>query len=467
MNQMKISLKIFIFTYCIMILVTVCGGFFFIAYEYENGLKEAKEQARRYNETIYTYIATVQELLDSERAMYSQEQMIERMSGETGREIYVGSYEELKEVILEAEAEKLENNQWKCMIKEGADGKYIQVLSRFDEQYIINDYSIADLITRRNDSYTLYKQIIVIVSALISVVLYFFAKYITSPIMAVTNMADSLSKGDYSVRIEADYHNMKSYEVEKLGRTLNLMAERTENYIRLIQEEADKKEAFMGNFAHEMKTPMTSIIGYADMLRSFDLSPEKRWEYSNFIYKEGRRVEQLSLNLLELIVLGKEEYQLKRVSSYAFFEQVKEEIRFLGEKYKLQIHLKYTQEELWIEEALLMTAVLNVIDNACKASDAGGDVYVFGKSRKEDYVIIVADRGKGIPKEELSKITEPFYMVDKSRARKQGGAGLGLSLCKKIMEIHGGRLQIQSEPGQGTLVTLQINTKKEEQHDEQ
>ncbi len=172
------------------------------------------EIACRYNETIYTYIATVQELLDRERAMYSQEQMIERMSGETGREIYVGTYEEMEEVILEAEAEGLKDHEWKCLIKDGTEGKYIQVLSRFDKQYIVNHYSIADLIMRRNNSYALYKQIIFTVSVLVSIVLYFCVKYITSPIIAVTNMADCLSAGDYSVRIADDYRSMKSYEVQ-------------------------------------------------------------------------------------------------------------------------------------------------------------------------------------------------------------------------------------------------------------
>ncbi len=181
------------------------------------------------------------------------------------------------------------------------------------------------------------------------------------------------------------------------------------------------------------------------MLRSFDLVPEKRWEYSNFIYKEGRRIEQLSLRLLELIVLGKEEYELKKLPSQVFFEQLKEEVHaFPGGKYNLQIHIKYVQEELWIEKTLLMTAVLNVIDNACKASCPGGDVYVTGQIRTGDYIIQVVDCGKGIPEDELSKIAEPFYMVDKARSRKQGGAGLGLSLCRRIMELHGGSMQIQS-----------------------
>ena len=102
----------------------------------------------------------------------------------------------------------------------------------------------------------------------------------------------------------------------------------------------------------------------------------------------------------------------------------------------------------------MLTAVLNLIDNACKASGEGSGVYVLGKNMQEYYGIAVVDYGVGIPEAELSKITEPFYMVDKSRSRKQGGAGLGLSLCQKIVELHGGKLRIDSKVQEGTRVTV-------------
>ena len=434
--------------------ITVLGGFFLIHYEYEKSLEQAKSQAMEQNETLYTYVATLEELLDSERAEYSLNNMIERMSGENGKEVFVDSYERLQEQIEKGKASELKSNEWAYSFYEEGGRQILQVTSRYEEQYIINCQDITEIFIRRDDNYALYKNIILLVSVVIAVVLYLFTWYITRPLAAVTNMADKLSQGDYSVRIDSSYKKMKSYEVEKLGETLNLMAERTEEHVREIKEQAERKEEFMGNFAHEMKTPMTSIIGYADMLRTFDLEPEKRRTYSNFIYNEGKRVEQLSLNLLQLIVLDKKDYEMLKVSMDELFAHLKEKAYFLGEKYHVNIHIKHEKANVWLEKSLMLTAILNMIDNACKASKEGEDVYVLGKAIDDKYAVAVVDRGVGIPEKELEKITEPFYMVDKSRARKQGGAGLGLSLCLKIIELHGGKLRIDSKEGEGTRATI-------------
>ena len=451
---MKISLKIFIFTYCIIVAVTVLGGFFLINYEYEKSLEQAKTQALEQNETLFTYVVTLEEVLDKERAEQSLNNLIERMTGEKDKCVFVDSYENLQEKLEKGKADKLGSKEWIYVFNEEEDRHILQVTSRYEEQYIINCQDITEIFIRRDDNYDLYKNIILLVSVVIAVVLYLFTWYITSPLAAVTNMADKLSQGDYSVRIDSGYKKMKSYEVEKLGETLNLMAERTEEHIREIKEQARRKEEFMGNFAHEMKTPMTSIIGYADMLRTFDLEPEKRRAYSNFIYNEGKRVEQLSLNLLQLIVLDKKDYEMQGVSTDELFAHLRDEMCFLGEKYHVNIHMKHEQTLLYMEKSLMLTAILNIIDNACKASKEGEDVYVLGKAIDDKYAVTVVDWGVGIPEKELEKITEPFYMVDKSRARKQGGAGLGLSLCRKIIGLHGGKLRIDSKEGEGTRVTI-------------
>ena len=451
---MRISLKIFMFTYCIIVAITVLGGFFLINYEYEKSLRQAKSQALEQNETLFTYVATLEEVLDKERAQQSLYNLIERMSGEKDRSVFVDSYENLQKHIEKGKADGLESNECVYVFYEEAGQQILQVTSRYEAQYIVNCRDVTEIFVRRDDNYSLYKNIILLVSSVIAVVLYLFSWYITRPLAAVTEMADKLSKGDYSVRIDSSYKKMKSHEVELLGNTLNAMANKTEEHIREIEEQAHRKEEFMGNFAHEMKTPMTSIIGYADMLRTFELEPEKRRAYSNFIYNEGKRVEQLSLNLLQLIVMDKNEYEMQLIFASELFAHIKQETFFLEEKYDVQIHFKWEHAELYMEKALMLTAILNIIDNACKASGEGGHIYVLGKDMQENYAIAVVDYGIGIPEEELKNITEPFYMVDKSRARKQGGAGLGLSLCRKIVELHGGKLRIDSKEGEGTRVTV-------------
>ena len=102
------------------------------------------------------------------------------------------------------------------------------------------------------------------------------------------------------------------------------------------------------------------------------------------------------------------------------------------------------------------TVCLNLLDNARKAMEGGGEILLEGLLEEDCPVIRVTDSGKGIPTEELSRVTEAFYMVDKSRARAQGGAGLGLALCRRIVDLHGGALELESRPGEGTRVTVRL-----------
>lgn len=103
---------------------------------------------------------------------------------------------------------------------------------------------------------------------------------------------------------------------------------------------------------------------------------------------------------------------------------------------------------------LLSTVFINFIDNARKASESGQHIWVKGFVNGAGYIITVEDEGRGIPQESLSRITEAFYMADKSRARKEGGAGLGLALCRKILEVHRALWKIESEQGRGTKITV-------------
>ena len=210
----------------------------------------------------------------------------------------------------------------------------------------------------------------------------------------------------------------------------------------------------MANFAHELKTPLTSIIGYADVLRSQELSKERIFRCSNTIFTEGRRLEALSIKLLELMVVGKQELERKRVNPRLLAQDLELSLAPLLQASHMALRVRVQDGVLLADPDLLKTLLYNLIDNARKASEPGSEILLHGAIRDNRYIFSVADRGRGIPKEEIHKITQAFYMVDKSRARAQNGAGLGLALCEKIAQLHGGRLSIQSELGKGTVVRL-------------
>lgn len=213
----------------------------------------------------------------------------------------------------------------------------------------------------------------------------------------------------------------------------------------------------MGSFAHELKTPMTSIIGYADLLRSHELSDDERQEAANYIFSEGRRLESLSLKLLDLLVLKKQDFELREESPSAIISGIVHTMKPALLKRGITIKYRCENGSCMLEPDLVKSLLINLIDNARKAMDSGGIIFLLSEMTDTGCRIQVVDNGRGIPKAELSRITEAFYRVDKSRSRAQGGVGLGLALCSEIVKLHKGDMQFKSAVGKGTSITVSLN----------
>lgn len=177
---------------------------------------------------------------------------------------------------------------------------------------------------------------------------------------------------------------------------------------------------------------------------------------ANYIFEEGKRMEALSLKLLDIIVLKKQEFNKRRIHAADLLESVQGVVQPLLEEKQLDLVLSVQDGIITVEPDLIKTVCINVIDNAIKAMDNEGQILLSGENTADGYCIRIQDSGRGIPKEDLSKITEAFYMVDKSRSRARGGAGLGLALCSDIINLHQGELRFESELGVGTTVSIYL-----------
>ena len=227
-----------------------------------------------------------------------------------------------------------------------------------------------------------------------------------------------------------------------------------EQQFQELEDAARRQEDFIGSFAHELKTPLTSMIGYADMLRTTEVTQEEQFQAANYIFKEGKRLESLSFKLLDLMVVKNQELELRPVKIRWMAEDIKGMLQPSLKKLGIVLKVIVEDASLMLEPDLMKTVLLNLLDNGRKAIEGEGTLYLLGRREEDGFALYVRDTGKGIPKEELSRITEAFYMVDKSRARQQGGAGLGLSICQEIVKRHGGTMTFKSIPGKGTMVRI-------------
>ena len=192
------------------------------------------------------------------------------------------------------------------------------------------------------------------------------------------------------------------------------------------------------------------------MLRSYDLAPQERVQAAQAIYKEGKRLETLSTQLLELYVYQNEEIALQPIFLPAWKRELENSLHFLSEKYSVAVKVAFPKETILGNPTLLASLLCNLADNAMKASKAGDTVSVGAEAGEHTVRLFVRDTGVGIDPQHLPHLTDPFYREDKARSRALGGAGLGLSLCKEIASLHETSLSIVSEKGKGTEVSFSL-----------
>ena len=306
-------------------------------------------------------------------ALYNEERQLIYKNG-----MYYGA--------LMAENIGTEKAMWRLTDTE--EGHYLEALSRITSSsgtyYLAFGRNIQYVYDARDRLYEQYRNTVLLVIVLSVPVSWFMAYHFTKPIRQLVKATRDLARGNYQSRVEVKGED----ELAGLMLEFNRMARRLERSIWQLEDAARRQEEFTGSFAHELKTPLTSIIGYGDMLRSMDLTEDEKRSSSDYIYQQGKRLERLSLKMMELVRVDKQE--------------------------------------------------------------------------KNGYSFSVEDNGCGIPADEVGKITEAFYMVDKSRARKEGGAGIGMTLCNRIIKLHRARWKIDSAEGEGTKVYIFFPEEEEE-----
>ena len=282
---------------------------------------------------------------------------------------------------------------------------------------------------------------------LITLVNFLFTRFIYRYLDKISDAMQKVADGDYTVRLDAE----KDQPFRELYRNFNTMAEELGGVEML-------KNDFINGYAHELRTPITSINGFAEMLLNDDgtLSREEKRSYLEIIASESRRLADLAGNSLLMSRLDTQKI-IPDKKPFSLDEQLRRcSILLSGQWTEKELDMTMDLDEaVYVGDYDLMQHLwINLLTNAVKYTPKGGSITVTLKNEEKFIAVSVADTGKGIPPEDRERIFDKYYQTDKSHSKR--GLGLGLAICKRIVQLCNGTLEVESEVGVGSTFTVRL-----------
>jgi signal transduction histidine kinase len=293
--------------------------------------------------------------------------------------------------------------------------------------------------------YFIWGGLVAIVIALL--LTFFLSDRILAPVKALINATRHFGKGDFSRRVE----RKDKGELGELAQSFNTMADNLERTERL-------RRNMVADIAHELRTPLSNLKGYLEAIGDGVIKPDKKAIHS--LTEEAAILSHLVNDLQELSLADAGEIKLN-IQSEDIAALIKDSVTRMQAKadargLTLTADLPAALPAVSIDAHRIKQVLLNLLENAVTHTDKEGKITITAQQQEKMIQVSVADTGEGIPAQDLPLIFERFYRVDKSRARKTGGSGLGLTIAKRLVEAHGGTIEVKSEPGQGSTFTFTI-----------
>ena len=352
-----------------------------------------------------------------------------------------------------AEVEALDNHKDRIEIEKalehgsGSSVRKSNTINKTNFYYAIRLSNGGVVRTARETSsiYNIFASAIPIVGAIafiLLVICFIISNFLTRSILApIKNMAYNMEEPE----------NIKTYK--ELEPVISHIKEQHQNILR----NANMRQEFTANISHELKTPLTSVSGYAELIENGMTDEKDTRKFAGEIHKNANRLLTLINDILRLSELDTTEYGEFVTEEVDLYESVLNCIAMLepsAEKHDVILKAAGKSTIINANKDMIEELVYNLCDNAIHYNKPGGYVSI----HVENNVLTVKDSGIGISKENHSRVFERFYRVDKSRSKKTGGTGLGLAIVKHIVEIHGAKLYIESEPDVGTTITVEFQS---------
>ncbi len=288
-------------------------------------------------------------------------------------------------------------------------------------------------------------------SMILSICLFALLKYIFKPLEQISYLSKKIANGEYKERLEIK----GGEEITEVVQSFNTMSDQIKYQIEELEKHAEEKQRLIDDMAHELRTPLTAIYGYAEYMLKTHLNEKDRYTFLQYILSESKRIKNISENLLEMTFIREDKaIKMVPIPVEELFKKVHqtENIK-LKEK---EIHFSYTNEieEIQGNQDLIESLIMNLLDNAIKACEQKGKITMRAYLEEDKKIIEIEDNGKGMTSQQLLHVKEAFYRGDKSRSRKEGGNGLGLTLCDQIAKKHDAELIIESQLNKKTIVKV-------------
>ncbi|GIP26455.1 hypothetical protein J23TS9_15850 [Paenibacillus sp. J23TS9] len=287
--------------------------------------------------------------------------------------------------------------------------------------------------------------VILIVIAVANTKFILFTSVVVRPLKALTAATKKIAKGNYDL-------DLQTTSKDELG----ILSEQFQHMARELSQIEMMRQEFVSNVSHEIQTPLASISGFISILQNAGLDEAEQRRCLDIIRHESMRLSRLSENMLRLAAIDSNQCSfypsLVRLDSQLRRIVVAAEPQWADKR--INIHLKLSKTAIQADEDLLSQVWLNIFSNSIKFTPEGGEIFIELQTRNDEIGVIIRDSGIGIAEEDRIRVFERFYMADKSHNRAAGGSGLGLAIVKRVVDLHGGRIEIDSPTGKGTVVTV-------------
>ena len=440
---MKYKNKIFIVFFILMLISITIVGFLIIQNTYNKNLEVKIEQAITQGNLIYMNYSLYEDINTMSPIIYQYQQQNVNIEIRKNEHILYSNISNSSEIfdILKP----IDSDKNKIYIKD----KFLYISLAKEDINVITKTDISSIYIFRKQQIESFIKIAIIFTVFVTIMIYFLVKILTTRIKVLDNIARKISiDNNYDTRVP----EMGNDEIGNLGKVINQMLISINEDINQIHRISNNREEFINNLTHEIRTPLTSIVGFSSLIKNEKTTDIKIIkEYSERIYNEGIFLKDLSNKLTDLILLENKECSKEKKNLSKLLKDILDNMKIKFPDIEINRNICDNCFE-YVDTVLFKILIENIMKNSIMAYENDENIKIEVNFKYN--ILTIKDYGKGIKKSDLEKIKEPLYTTNYDRNKEISGIGLGLTICNKIIRYHNWEWKIESEEKNWTKISI-------------